>query len=117
MVERLLEGVEPVGFAWIVLVAFGRLSTRRQAFGNPLTPGEAFDIVEDWLARPNAVVLTPTARHVAVLRAFLEPLGTAGNLTNDAHLAALAIEYSAQLCSADSDFSRFPGLRWSNPLT
>jgi hypothetical protein len=51
-----------------------------------------------------------------VLRQLLEPLGTAGNLTTDAHLAALALEHDAELCSVDADFSRFPGLRWSNPL-
>jgi predicted nucleic acid-binding protein len=51
-----------------------------------------------------------------VLRQLLEPLGTAGNLTTDAHLAALAIEHGAELCSTDMDFSRFAGLRWTNPL-
>jgi uncharacterized protein len=51
-----------------------------------------------------------------VLRGLVEPLGTAGNITTDAHLAALAIEHSAQLCSADTDFGRFRGLRWTNPL-
>jgi predicted nucleic acid-binding protein len=47
---------------------------------------------------------------------LLERLGTAGNLTADAHLAALAIEYQAELHSTDADFSRFSGLRWRNPL-
>jgi predicted nucleic acid-binding protein len=50
------------------------------------------------------------------LRRLLQPLGTAGNLTTDAHLAALAIEHGAELCSADNDFLRFEGLRWTNPL-
>jgi hypothetical protein len=61
-------------------------------------------------------VVHPTDRHVAVLRDLLSPLGTAGNLTSDAHLAALAIEYGATLCSCDNDFSRFSGLRWVDPL-
>ena len=51
-----------------------------------------------------------------MLRELLEPLGTAGNLTTDAHLAALAIEHGAELCSTDRDFSRFTGLRWADPL-
>jgi uncharacterized protein len=51
-----------------------------------------------------------------VLRELLAPLGTAGNLTSDAHLAALAIEHGADLCSTDADFSRFPGLRWVHPF-
>ena len=61
-------------------------------------------------------VLHPGPRHAELLSELLEPLGTAGNLTTDAHLAALALEHRAELCSADADFSRFPGLRWSNPL-
>ncbi len=114
--EQLLGGTESVGFAWLVLVAFIRLSTRPQVFGNPLTPEEAFDLVEDWLAQPNALIVTPTERHVAILRGLVEPLGTAGNITNDAHLAALAIEHGGEVCSADNDFARFRGVRWNNPL-
>ena len=114
--EAVLSGHETVGFGWGVLLAFLRLSTRAQVFTKPLEPREAFDFVEGWLARPNAVVLHPTHRHLSLLRGLVEPLGTAGNLTSDAHLAALAIEHGGELCSADADFSRFAGLRWVNPL-
>jgi len=114
--EELLSGTEPAGFAWSVLLAFVRLSTRAQLFANPLDPAEAFDVVEGWLAQPCALVLHPTERHLAVLRGLVEPLGPAGNLTTDAHLAALAIEHGAEVCSADTDFGRFRGLRWTNPL-
>jgi uncharacterized protein len=114
--DETLSGIEPVGFSWTVLLAFVRLSTRAQIFDRPLDPAEAFDIVEGWLASPNALVVHPTERHLAVLRGLVEPLGTAGNLTADAHLAALAIEHGAEICSADHDFGRFPGLRWTNPL-
>jgi uncharacterized protein len=68
------------------------------------------------VAQPSATIVHPTDRHSAVLRDLLAPLGTAGNLTSDAHLAALAIEHGAELCSCDADFSRFPGLRWTDPL-
>jgi toxin-antitoxin system PIN domain toxin len=114
--EALLSGSEPVGFAWTVLLAFVRLSTHPQLFANPLTPTEAFAVVEGWLAQPCVLVLHPTERHLAVLRGLVEPLGTAGNITTDAHLAALAIEHGGEICSADADFVRFPGLRWTNPL-
>jgi toxin-antitoxin system PIN domain toxin len=114
--EEVLSGSEPVGFAWPVLLAFLRLSTRPQIFARPLEPEEAFDVIEGWLAQPSALVLHPTERHLAVLRGLLEPLGTAGNLTTDAHLAALAIEHGGEVCSADTDFARFRGLRWTNPL-
>ncbi len=73
-------------------------------------------MVEGWLAQPHALVLHPAERHLSVLRGPLEPVGTAGNLTADAHLAALAIEHGGEVCSADADFARFAGLRWSNPL-
>jgi uncharacterized protein len=62
------------------------------------------------------VVAHPTDRHARILRELLLPLGTGGNLTTDAHLAALAIEHGAELCSSDADFSRFPGVRWRDPL-
>ena len=114
--ERLMSGSEPVGFSWLVLIAFIRLSTRPRAFESPLAVRDALDFVEEWLSQPCAFVAEPTDRHLAVLRGMLEPLGTAGNLTNDALLAALAIEYGGEVASADADFSRFPGLRWSNPL-
>jgi predicted nucleic acid-binding protein len=70
-----------------------------------------------WLGQPAVTVVHPTDRHAAALRDLLVPLGTAGNLTSDAHLAALAIEHGATLYSADVDFSRFPGLRWVDPLS
>lgn len=114
--EEQLSGTETFAFAWAVLLAFIRLSTNPRIFEQPLEPGEAFELVEGWLAQPCATIVHPTDRHATLLRELLEPLGTAGNLTSDAHLAALAIEHGAELCSSDSDFSRFPGLRWLDPL-
>lgn len=114
--EERLSAVEAFGFAWGTLLAFVRLGTNPRVFESPLRVEESLDIVEAWLAAPCAAVLHPGPRHAVLLRQLLEPLGTAGNLTADAHLAALALEHDAELCSADADFSRFPGLRWSNPL-
>jgi toxin-antitoxin system PIN domain toxin len=115
--EQRLSGAETFAFAWTVLLAFVRLTTSPRVFANPFSPGEALDHVDSWLGQPCATVLHPGDRHPAPLRELIEPFGTAGNLTTDAHLAALAIEHGAELCSADPDFSRFPGLRWTNPLT
>jgi len=114
--EERLSGTETFAFSWSVLLAFLRLGTNPRVFDTPLEPIEAFDLVDSWLAQPNVTVVHPTERHSALLRELLEPLGVAGNLVADAHLAALAIEHGAELCSADADFSRFPGLRWENPL-
>ena len=72
--------------------------------------------VEGWLAQPCALIVDPTDRHLLVLRGLLEQLGIGGNLSSDVHLAALAIEHDAEVCSADTDFGRFAGLRWTNPL-
>ncbi len=114
--EQTLSGTEEVGFAWLVLLGFTRISTNPAAFGNALSPSRAFEFIESWLDSPVAAVVHPTERHARHLRDLLMPLGTAGNLTSDAHLAALAIEHGAELCSHDTDFARFPGLRWHDPL-
>jgi len=110
-----LNGMETVGFAWVVLLAFLRLSTNPSLFARPLAPGVAFDVVEAWLGQPAAVVLQPTPRHVDLLRGLLEPLGVAANLVNDAHLAGLALEHGAEVVSFDGDFARFGGVRWCMP--
>lgn len=114
--EKTLSGSETVGLAWTVLLAFLRLSTRRATMSQPFGIREAVGFVEEWLAQPCATVVAPTHRHAAVLRDLLVPIGVGGNLVNDAHLAALAIEHGATLYSSDNDFSRFAGLRWVDPL-
>ncbi len=114
--EEQLSGSEPIAFTWSVLLAFLRLSTRAVVFPTPLSPEDAFALVQSWLEQPCATVIDPTERHLAVLRELMLPFGAAGNLTSDAHLAALALEHGAELCSCDTDFARFPGLRWTNPL-
>lgn len=114
--EDRLSGAETFAFAWSVLIAFIRLSTRAAVFEHPLAPGQAFDIVDGWLAQPSATVLHPSDRHATVMRELLEPLGSAGNLVPDAHLAALALAHGAILSSSDHDFGRFAGLRWIDRL-
>ena len=97
--------------AWLALISFVRIATKVSIFPRPLTPADALDLVEEWLARPNATVLHPGDRHATILREQLLPTGTAGNLTSDAHLAALAIEHGARLATFDADFHRFADLR------
>ena len=114
--ETSLAGDEPVRLAWVAVLGFIRLSTHRQISTHPLPVAVACAIIESWLARPQVVLIHPGARHAAILFGFLRAAGAGGNLTTDAHLAAVAIEHGAELCSTDSDFARFPGLRWRNPL-
>ncbi len=104
-----------VGFAWVTLLAFLRLSTRRGIFPRPLSADDALLVVGQWLRHPQAQVVHPGERHVEVLGGLLRSAGTAGNLTTDAHLAALAVEHGATVLSFDRDFARFDGLRWTIP--
>jgi toxin-antitoxin system PIN domain toxin len=113
--EQLLQGGATVGLPWVVVTGFVRLSTTRGVLAQPATVAEALHRVEAWLAEPCITLLNPGSRHFEILK---QTLGcTAGGaMTTDAHLAALAIEHRAELHSNDSDFGRFPGLRWTNPL-
>jgi uncharacterized protein len=113
--DESLSGGAVVGFAWIAVLAFMRLSTKSGIFPSPLSDEAALATVEAWLAQPAAVVVEPTARHVSLLRELVAAAGSAGNLVNDAHLAALAIEHRGTVVSYDSDFGRFPGVSWTEP--
>lgn len=114
--ERTLSDGETVGLAWSVVLGFLRLTTNARVLPRPLTTEQAFAIIDDWFAQPSVQAVAPTDRHWAIVKEILAPLGAAGNLTSDAHLAGLAIEHGACLCSTDNDFARFAGLRWVNPL-
>lgn len=110
-----LRGPETVGFAWIVLLAFLRLTTRPGAL-RPITFQESRDQVADWLDAPAATTVAPRdGRHLERLDELLSDTGSAGNLVNDAHLAAIALEHSASIVTYDTDFARFASVRWSRP--
>lgn len=109
--RQALVGTETVGFAWNVLLGFVRVSTLRAAFPRPLDASTALDLVDDWLAATHTSIVHPTAQHASLLRNLLGDLGTAGNLVQDAHLAALSIEHRASICSFDRDFQRFRGVK------
>lgn len=111
--EATLSGGAPVGFAWLALTGFLRLSTHPQILSVPLATEVAMDLVDEWLEPPAARILHPGDRHTALLREMLAVGG--GNLANDAHLAALALEHKATVVSFDTDFGRFPGVRWERP--
>ena len=110
-----LAGAEAVGLAWIALLAFIRIGTNPAILPAPMTVDDAVGQVETWLGAPAAVAAQPTARHPGILRGLLRETGTAGNLTTDAHLAALAIEHGADIVSYDRDFGRFAGVRHRLP--
>lgn len=112
-----LSGATRVGFAWVVLLAFVRLSTKAHIFPRPLTTDSAMDHVDDWTGQPPAVIVDPGPGHRGTLRRLMATAGTGGNLTTDAHLAALAVDHRAEIVTYDDDFDRFPGVRWTRPTS
>lgn len=114
--EETLSGTTRVGLAWVVLLAFLRLTTHPSVMRRPLTVERALGYVDDWLGQPFVELVGPGEKHWPLLRTLLAATGAAGNLTSDAHLAALSLENGAEICSTDRDFGRFPGVRHLNPL-
>ncbi len=114
--EALIESQHPVGLPWVVALGFIRLVTHPSVMVEPLSPLPAVSRVRGWLSQPSVRIIEPASRHVEILEDLFGSTGVAASLTTDTHLAALAIEHQAELHSNDSDFGRFPGLRWLNPL-
>lgn len=115
LTEQLVGDVR-VGLPWPVLVAYVRLATHPRVFARPLDPSTAWNDVRGWLDRDVVWVPQPTPRHAQVMEHLVLRHQVSGNLVSDAHLAALAIEHGVEVCSADSDFARFPECHWRNPL-
>ena len=105
-----------VGLPWAVSIGFIRIMTSPKILITPLYPQEAIHFVQSWILRSHVEVVVPGDRHLTIFMDLTKEIGTAGTLTTDVHIAALAIEYQAIVQSNDSDFSRFSGLRWENPL-
>lgn len=114
--EDLLSGTTLVGFAWVVILAFVRVTTRPGILQKPLDPERAIEYMHEWLEQPYARAVGPGEHHWPLLRNLLRGTGTAGNLVSDAHLAAIALEQGATIHSTDHDFRRFPGVESINPL-
>lgn len=115
-VRAWLQTCESIGLPWIVLVGFVRVSTNPRLTDRPYTLDQALHQVHDWLALPNATIVHPGLEHARYFAEQCRAANATGNLVTDAHLAALAIEHDCELASNDTDFARFPHLRWINPL-
>ena len=111
-----LSGTEPVLLPKVVAFGFVRVGTNARAFRQPLTVEEAAFHVRSWLGQDVVSIPETSPDHIERVLSLLESLGTAGNLVTDAQIAAIAIENDAVVHTADSDFIRFKGLRWRNPL-
>ena len=112
-----LSGALPVGLPWESLLAFLRIVTNPRFYSSAVSTAKAWQTVQAWLASDVAWIPLPTERHAEIIGELLSAPGVRANLVPDAHLAALAISHGLILCSADAGFARFPGLRWTNPLT
>ena len=115
--DATLSGAFPVCLCWTVLGAFIRIGTNPRVFEHPLSIDQAMTRVQSWLDQPCTRIVNPTERHWTVLQKMLRQGQAVANLVTDAHLAALSVEHGCELISTDSDFSRFPGIRWRNPLS
>lgn len=113
--EGAMSGHSPVRVAWVTVLAFIRIGTDVR-MRSPFTVDEAIAIVDDWLAQPNFSILGVGEQHWKILARLLPESQARGPLVMDAHLAAIAIEHGATLYSNDRDFTRFPGLKYVNPL-
>lgn len=113
--DEALAGTETVAFPWLVLLAFLRISTRAPVFARPLTGPQAVDVIEGWLSHPAATIVEPGPDHLRIVRRLFLVTGVTGDLANDMHLAALALEHDAEVVTFDGDFGRFPGVRWRRP--
>jgi uncharacterized protein len=114
--QEALGGGTEVGLGAPVIFGFIRLVTNPRIFDPPAEVETAISYVEEWLSLPNVRFLLPGPRHLELAFRLLKEVGVAGQLTTDVQVAALALEYQAELHSNDVDFGRFSGLRWVNPL-
>ncbi len=112
----IVERDEPFGVSELVLSGFVRVVTHHRVFDPPVPLEDALGFANALRNQPNAVVVSPGARHWATFERLCVQAGARGNLVADAYLAALAVESGSEWNTADRDFSRFPGLRWRHPL-
>jgi len=114
--EAAINDDRPVGLTWVVVNAFLRLTTKPGLFERPLSIDEAWELVDDWREHPNVRLVQETEEHARLWSELLRSAGTGGDLTTDAWIAAIALGHGASVLAFDSDFARFVGLRWENPL-
>ncbi len=114
--DERLSGTAPVGLPWQSLLTYLRVTTNPRSIARPQKMSDGWSQVHEWLACEPAWIPEPSNRHGKTMRELCESTDVFGDLVPDAYLAALALDHGLTLCSADTDFARFPTLRWFNPL-
>ena len=112
----LATGAEPFALSVLALSGLVRIVTNPRVFERPSTADEVFAFIAELLRRPTARVVGPADDHLRIFEDLCRRSGAAGKLVADAQHAAVAIEHGCTLVTTDSDFDRFPGLRWQHPL-
>jgi len=113
---KLATGPEPFALSVLVLSGFVRIATNNRVFDPPSTIDAAFRFIAQLVERPNARVVGPGPDHLVIFERLCRDAGASEKLVADAQHAAVAIEHGCTMVSTDSDFDRFPGLRWQHPL-
>ena len=114
--QECLSGSETFGLCGVVLSAFLRSGTNRRDFVSPMSVEEATGHTREWLALSVTDFLVTQESDVVQALNWLEAAGSGGNLTTDVHIAAIANRHRAMVHTADTNFGRFSGVRWLNPL-
>jgi hypothetical protein len=115
--EEAVNGAEPIGLDWSVILGFVRLMSNPRVAMRPQPPEDLLDRISAILSQPSVKLITPGLRHAELMRELFESSGAGPRMVTDVHLAALVIELDATLATNDTDFGRFPKLRTLNPLT
>jgi toxin-antitoxin system PIN domain toxin len=115
-ITRLATGPEPFALSVLALSGFVRVATNPRIFDPPSTLDRSFAFVSSLMERPTARIVGPGPDHLDILERLCRESGATGKLVADAQHAAVAMEHGCTMVSTDSDFSRFPGLRWQHPL-
>ncbi len=115
-ITRLATGPEPFALSLLVLASFIRVVTNPRVFDPPSTLDQAFAFVSSLVERPTARIVGPGPDHLDILERLCRQARATGKLVADSQHAAVAIEHGCTIVSTDSDFGRFPGLRWQHPL-
>lgn len=114
--QSVLNGSEPVGFAWAAIMGFVRLLSNPAVVVDPVRPEALLEVAHSWLRLAPCRLVGPGAAHAELMARLFRESGAGYRMVTDIHLAALAMEHKATLCSNDVDFARFRGLRLKNPL-
>lgn len=116
--EHVRERHLPWHLSWPICYEFFRLCTHQNVLSKPWTFEASWHFLQQLLASPSGKILLPTERHDDVLGEVLKEIPhLRGNIMHDLHTAVLMREHGLrEICTRDTDFSRFPFLRVIDPL-